>query len=253
MNHLNEEEMILKHYNELHDAALEAHLADCAQCQTELQRLSAALARVPQMKIPALPENYEARVWTKLRDQLPEKRESWFAELLLPRQWVVAGVMAVLLVAAFVGGRLWEQKQKPQSGPNFAASDPGRKDRIVSASLTDHFERSQILLVEVLAAEPKDKRDFAAAQEQARDLLDSNRLYRMNSTKTAKDPAVQRTLDELERVLVEIANSPSDVDQKEVDRLQNTIEEQGLLFKVTVIGSRLRDQNKATKPNKNTI
>ena len=66
----------------------------------------------------------------------------------------------------------------------------------------------------------------------------------MNTAKTAKDPAVQRTLDELERVLVEIANSSSDVDPKEVDRLQKTIEEQGLLFKVTVIGTRLRDQNK---------
>lgn len=252
MNHLTEEEMILKHYNELHDAALEQHLTECAECHAELTRLSVALARVPQVKVPALPENYEAQVWAKLRDQLPEKRQSWFTEMLRPRQWAVVGAMAMLIVAAFVAGRF--SKSGSSNNPPQIAATPSQRERIVSASLSDHFERTQILLVEVMAAEPKDKGDFAAAQEQARDLLDSNRLYRMNSTKTAKDPAVQRTLDELERVLVEIANSPSDVDQKEIDQLQKRIEEQGLLFKVTVIGSRLRDQNKqATHKNGSKI
>lgn len=249
MNHLSEEEMILKHYNELRDEALEAHLSECAECRAELQRLSAALAKVPQIKVPTPPDSYEAQVWAKLRDRLPEKRQSWWTEALRPRQWAIAAVMAVLLVAAFVGGRWWEGRQKV-SPPEIANAQPGSKERVVSASLSDHFERTQILLVEVLAAEPKDKSDFAATQAQARDLLDSNRLYRMNSAKTAKDPAVQRTLDELERVLVEIANSPSDVDPKEMDQLQKSIEEQGLLFKVTIIGSRLKDQNKqaAKKP-----
>ena len=252
MNHLTEEEMILKHYNELHDEELERHLAGCAECRAELARLSAALARVPQVKVPALPDSYEAQVWTNLRDRLPEKRHGWFAEMLHPQKWAVAGAMAVLIVAAFVAGR-FTKPVSPGSGPEIAAT-PAQRERVVSASLSDHFERTQILLVEVMAAAPKDKGDFAAAQEQARDLLDSNRLYRMNSAKTAKDPAVQRTLDELERVLVEIANSPSDVDQKEIDQLQKRIEEQGLLFKVTVIGSRLRDQNKqATHKNGNKI
>src|SRR3954470_24004747 len=105
MNHLNEEEMILKHYNELRDAALESHLAGCAECRAELQRLSAALARVPQMKVPGLPDSYEARVWANLRDHLPERRQGRLAEMLRPRQWVAAGVMALLIVAAFVAGR----------------------------------------------------------------------------------------------------------------------------------------------------
>jgi hypothetical protein len=250
MKHLTEEEMILKHYNELRDAALEVHLADCTECRAELQRLSAALAKVPQVKVPVLAENYESQVWSKLRDSLPEKRQSWFAEVLRPRQWAVVGAMAVLLVAAFVGGRVWEQKNKVEPSPNLAISDAGR-DRIVSVSLDHHLERTQILLVEVLAAEPKDKADFAATQDQARDLLDSNRLYRSSSTPTAKDPAVQKTLDELERVLVEITNSPSNVSQEDVDRLQRNIVSQGLLFKVRVIGSKLRQQNKQATSKSN--
>jgi hypothetical protein len=252
MNHLNEEEMILKHYNELHDAALDAHLADCAECRSELQRLSAALARVPQVKVPALPESYEAKVWANLRDQLPEKRRGWVAEILRPRQWALAGVMALLLVAAFVGGRLSETKNKPEPNSPNVITDAGR-DRIVSVSLDHHLERTQILLVEVLTAEQKTG-DFADKQEQARDLLDSNRLYRSSNTKTAKDPAVQHTLDELERVLVEIANSPQNVSQDDIDRLQRSIDKQGLLFKVRVIDSKLKEQNKkATKTNENAV
>lgn len=252
MNHLNEEEMILKHYNELNDAGLEAHLAVCAECRAELQRLSAALARVPKVRVPALPDSYESKVWANLRDQLPEKRQSWLAEMLRPQKWAVAGVMAVMLVAAFVGGRIWQAKNAPQPSPNVI-SDAGR-DRIVSVSLDHHLERTQILLVEVLTAETKNKDDFADKQEQARDLLDSNRLYRASNTKTAKDPAVQHTLDELERVLVEIANSPQNVSQDDIDRLQRSIEQQGLLFKVRVIDSKLKEQNKqATKSNGNAI
>src|SRR6185312_3510472 len=253
MNHLNEEEMILKHYNELRDAALESHLAGCAECRAELQRLSAALGRVPQIKVPELPDSYEAKVWANLRDQLTEKRQGWFAEMLRPRQWAVAGAMAALIVVAFVAGRYFERGGGNNAGPNpVTISDAGR-DRIVSVSLDHHLERTQILLVEVLAAEPKQKADFAYAQEQARDLLDSNRLYRSSSTPTAKDPAVQKTLDELERVLVEISNSPQNVSQDDIDRLQHNIVSQGLLFKVRVIGSKLKEQNKqaTTKSNGN--
>ena len=69
MNHLTEEEMILKHYSELRDEKLGSHLAECAECRAELTRLSATLAKVPQMKVPALPDSYEAKVWAKLREQ----------------------------------------------------------------------------------------------------------------------------------------------------------------------------------------
>jgi hypothetical protein len=249
MNHLTEEEMILKHYNELRDAALESHLAGCPECRTELQRLSAALARVPQMQVPPLPDNYEARVWTKLRDQLPEKRQGWFGAMLLPRQWAIAGAMALLLVAAFVAGR--STKTPVNISEAWPQINAAGRDRIVSVSLDHHFEKTQILLVEVLAAQPKEQGDFSVTQEQARDLLDSNRLYRSSNSQTAKDPAIQKTLDELERVLVEIANSPENVSRHDIDRLQKTIESQGLLFKVRVIDSRLKEQNKQiAKPNR---
>jgi hypothetical protein len=203
--------------------------------------------------VPALPDSYESKVWANLRDQLPEKRRGWLAEMLRPQKWAVAGAMAVLLVAAFVVGRLVERNNKPQLNSPNVISDAGR-DRIVSVSLDHHLERTQILLVEVLTAGSKGKGDFADKQEQARDLLDSNRLYRSSSTKTARDPAVQHTLDELERVLVEIANSPQNVSQDDIDRLQRSIEKQGLLFKVRVIDSKLKEQNKqATKTNGNAI
>ena len=250
MNHLNEEEMILKHYNELRDAALESHLAGCAECRAELQRLSAALARVPQVRVPSLPDSYEAKVWANLRDQLPEKRQGWFAEMLRPRHWAAAGAMAALVVVAFIAGRYVGPGGNNAAPPPIAISEAGR-DRIVSVSLDHHLERTQILLVEVLAAEPKGKADFAAAQDQARDLLDSNRLYRSSSTPTAKDPAVQKTLDELERVLVEISNSPQNVSQDDIDRLQHNIVSQGLLFKVRVIGSKLKEQNKQATSKSN--
>src|SRR5437879_13086900 len=154
--------------------------------------------------------------------------------------WSMAGAMAVLLVGAFLARRHWQPRQgvKP---PDLASGNKPQMDRLVALTVGSHLESSQILLIEVMTQMPQDKTDFSAEQGRARDLLDANRLYRVSAAR-GKDPAVQHTLDELERVLVEIANSPSELQSGDVERLQKMIENQGLLFKVRVIGSKMRQQ-----------
>jgi hypothetical protein len=105
----------------------------------------------------------------------------------------------------------------------------------------EHLERSQMLLVEIMSAEGKGATNLSTEQQQARDLLDANRLYRESAQRTG-DPAITRTLDELERVLVEVANGPSEVTNQQLDNLRKQIESQGLLFKIRVIGSKVRQQ-----------
>jgi hypothetical protein len=101
-----------------------------------------------------------------------------------------------------------------------------------------------MMLVELANAEAgKGGLDITEEQERARDLLEANRLYRQ-SAKRAGDPAVAAVLDELERVLIEIANSPSDLSQQRLAELQQQIQDQGILFKVRVIGSKVRSNTK---------
>ena len=52
-------------------------------------------------------------------------------------------------------------------------------------------------------------------------------------------------LDELERTLVDIAASPSTLSQGDLDQVRRRIESKGLLFKVRVVSSEVRERQKA--------
>jgi len=49
-------------------------------------------------------------------------------------------------------------------------------------------------------------------------------------------------MDDLERVLLEISHSPSEVSNDQLDALRQEIESRGLLFKVRVLGSQVRQE-----------
>jgi hypothetical protein len=51
-------------------------------------------------------------------------------------------------------------------------------------------------------------------------------------------------LEELERVLVEVANGPSELGPEETLALRRRIESQGVLFRVRVIGSQIRERQR---------
>ena len=56
-------------------------------------------------------------------------------------------------------------------------------------------------------------------------------------------------LDELEPVLLEIAHSPSNLTPAELERLRKHIEARGLLLKVRVLDSSVRQREKAIAPS----
>jgi len=49
-------------------------------------------------------------------------------------------------------------------------------------------------------------------------------------------------LEELERLLLDVAHGPSRLSSEDLSALRSRIEEQGVLFKVRVIGSTLRER-----------
>src|SRR5262249_5708274 len=174
-----------------------------------------------------------------LRDRLPEKG-GFFRRLFRPQQkWALAGVMALLLVGAFLAGRFW-----PRPGQQIAQQQPpapANPQRIILVAVGGHLERSQMLLVEIMNTDAKGTVNFSSEQATARDLLDANHLYRL-SAQQAGDPQVARLLDELGRVLAEIANGPSEVSPRDLEEVRHTIQSEGLLFKVRVIGSEVNSR-----------
>jgi hypothetical protein len=257
MNHLSEEQIVLHYYGDADGAVeIERHLSSCHDCRAEFTRIETMLRQIEPLEVPEPAPGFEEKTWLNVRDRLPERggffRRNFFSRIFGPQQkWVFAGVMALLLAAAFLAGRFWPRPGIRQVANQHENVNP---QRIVLVAVGDHLERSQMLLLEIMHNDDTGPINFSAEQQLARDLLDDNHLYRMSAQK-AGDPQVARLLDDLGRVLAEIANGPAEVSAGDLQQVRHTIQSEGLLFKVRVIesevNSKVRRQNQISAGNVN--
>jgi hypothetical protein len=255
MTHMEENELVMHFYGEGEDRrAVEAHLSECEECRTRFAALSNDLAEVADLHVPERGSEYGAAVWARLQPRLgemaaPRRRWRLFTAPVIWPRLALAGGVAVLLVAAFVSGRYWKAPV-PAAPVAAEASAAVVRERILLVAVREHLERSRIVLAEVSNRDTGTGTDLTAEQVTAQDLVATGRLYRQVAVES--DPAIAAVLEELERTLAEIANGPSRLSAVELDGLRQRIESQGLLFKVTVLGSQVRQrQQDAAAPATN--
>ena len=238
MNHPTEEQFVLYYYGE--SADLESHIGGCEQCRASYQALQRVLNSVDSFPVPERAPDYEQRVWTGIEGRI-QKRSRW-SSYLGWRPLFAAAAMALLVIGAFLAGRTW---QKPVR--QVAVVDGGIRERVLMVAVGDHLERSQMILVELAnaGAPAAGRLDISYEQQTAEDLLESNRLYRQTAA-TNGDVATAALLEELERVLLEIAHSPSEVSARQLEELRRQIEDRGILFKVKIFGSQVEQSAQNT-------
>jgi len=86
--------------------------------------------------------------------------------------------------------------------------------------------------------------DISTEQRWADDLLDASRLYRQDAV-DAGERSVAAILDDLERSLLEIVNSPSKISAADLEQIRRRIDAAALLFKVRVMSDELRQRGQA--------
>jgi hypothetical protein len=258
MQHVAEEQLVQYRYGDVDEATrhvIEEHVRSCASCRESLSVLEGVLAAVDAAPVPERGERYSEEVWQRLAPRLASKPGSlrttsgWAAifrpaEWLRARPWAVAGAMAALAAAAFLLGRFWPRPATPvaqSAQPTPAAV----RDRILLVAVGDHLERSQMVLIELENAKGSGPVDISAERDRAEDLVAANRLYRQTAAQ-AGEAGVASVLDELERVLVEIAHSPSEISPAQLDELRHRIEAQGILFKVRIIDSQVKQRERTS-------
>ena len=244
--HLSEETLILHYYNETEAGAeVDAHLNACTACREEFLRLRQVLSLVDLDEVPEPPPGFERDVWARLEPAIAQPKPSWLSRLFPagPR-WAYAGGLAVLLLAAFVAGRV---SRETPAGPAIttAAADADLSKRVLIFAVVDHLDRTEMMLVELLNSEGASEPLSLDGTSRARELVTENRLYRASATQ-AGDEAVTTVLDDLERVLVEIANTPESANPAALDALRQRISSQGLLFRVRVVHSEMRERERRT-------
>lgn len=236
-NHLSHDELVLYFYGEA-DAGTSRHVAECAQCRAQFEELSRLLKAVPAAVTPERPDDYGTQVWNRIRAHLPEApvRRPWWQ---LPQRWGAIAAVAALVIVAFLAGRFYPGGKS--TGPQQTASAQQVRERVLLLALGDHLDRSQMLLVELTHAPASGEVALLSERQRADDLIASNRLYRQTALSVG-DTSTAAVLDELERVLVDIAHQPTPLNQAQLQEIQQRIESQGLLFKVRVVQSNVQSQ-----------
>ena len=245
---LPDDELILYYYGESRRGAeIRQRLESSPEDRARYDELCRVLGAVDTLHVPEPELRYEERVWNRLRAQIEEERpRAWWkrladglAQALAPTRLATAGGVAAVAVAAFLAGRYWPPVplQTVDEAAVIAAED---RERIVMSVVADHFERSQRLLLELANAPEGVAVDVSLEREGAETLLGANRLYRQ-TTRHAGQADLAAVLDELERLLLDLAHGPQEIAAGELEDFRSRIED--VLFKVQVLGWRLRQQD----------
>lgn len=228
-------------------AVIAQHLSACEQCRAELERIEAVLAALDSLPVPDPGADYGRRVWKEIAPRLVEKPDRWWQVWFAPRRLAAAGGIVTLIVAAFVAGRI----SKRGSTPDNIANQEQVRERVLVVAVGEHLGHSERMLIELsneAPDNPKQKEvDISAEQRRAEDLLQENRLYRQTALREG-DAGLANVLDELERVLLDVAHSPGEVTPAQLEAIQKKIEARGILFKVRVVNRELQERQEAAKP-----
>jgi hypothetical protein len=262
MNHPNEEELIAYHGGEpAKREAIATHVADCPECRAELSRIDAVLAALSSLPVPDPGADYGARVWQKIVPRLPERppvrwwqfdssslAAGWRAWL-EPRRIAALGAVAAIAIVAFVAGRATKH---PPTGQEVVTADASKiRERVLVMAVGEHLGRSEMMLIELGNTEPENSKqkevNISSERRRAEDLVQENRLYRQTALEQG-DTALAGVLDELERVLLDVAHSPGEVTPAQLDEIQQRIAARGILFKVRVVGKELQQRERTAAP-----
>jgi len=246
MSHLSEEE-IVEHYSgeaagRRESRVAQQHLESCAECAAARAKLADDMKSLDGLEYEGLSVEYGESVWARVSaklpalvlDEMPRRRVPWRLAL------TFVAASAVLVVAAFEVGRVWENGHHPQNAVVKPAIPPVER-QVVVVVLGDHLDRSERLLVELKHADGEDPDVVKPMREEARSLLVANHAFLEDADKSG-DEALTHALDRLGHLLNNVANAPGGLNSDSIARLQKEMQAEGLLFKVRVLRSRTPQQ-----------
>src|ERR1700722_17051927 len=109
------------------------------------------LAAYQALPVPDPGEDYGRHVWQQIASQLQEKRNHWWQGFLEPRRLTVAGLVAALLLVAFLAGRV----SKRVDHEDAALTAEQVRQRVLLLAVGEHLGGSEMGLWESRKTEPE--------------------------------------------------------------------------------------------------
>lgn len=242
MQHPTDDDLILRFYGEqspAEQARIDAHVRACSSCQSAWVELGETLKMVETAVVPEPDAGFERIMWAKVQQALPARRhQGWTWRQLVP----VLSFAAVVIAVVALGYAWWTKtpsQQPPVATQAAVAGDP--RERVLLTALDDHFEQTELLLIELMNAPDSGAAGLEFERTAADELVASGRLYRVTAQQIGNHHFAQM-LEDLETVLVEVARGPEKVNRKELESLRTRIDDGGLLFKVRAVTSEIRER-----------
>jgi hypothetical protein len=268
VKHYSEDDLILHFYGEdgsqpfttkagrlRRRSAVDEHVDECPECAAVYRELAATLRLIDAPEVPDRGEQYGLEVWQRVRARLPEPEAPWLVLWIRRDRLAATAVVAMLIVAAFAAGHSWSAPGSPAPAPvltvapkaaqTAAGVNNDGRQRILLTSVTEHLDRSERILTDIMNAPDG---DISTEQRWAADLVSASRLYRQEAA-DAGEQSVASVLDELERNLLEVVHSPSRMTTAELNDVRRRIDAAALLFKVRVLGDELRQREFSAPPS----
>jgi len=238
-----DEDLILHYYGEAPNAEeIERRLESSPELRRRFEALRLTLDALEEPPVPERTGAYGAAVWRRLEPRLEKKRffDGFGWEQFRPRrQWALAAAMLVLLFVGFFTGRFWP-REEVRIAEGLSADG---RNRILLVTLAGHFERSEMLLLELANTHQNGEVDLSMERRIARELRDDSRLYRQTALQAGQTD-LAAVLEQLERVLVELSHGSEELPSGDLGDIQMRLDESDILFKVRVVGTRLRQESR---------
>ena len=272
--HLSDEDLLLDYYGEDEDARrpdIREHLAACVECRALDRELRGVLALVDSEPLPDAPVGFEKQMWARLEPHIrtnvgaaskrsdevrlppspsvgarskPDTTDKTFWRFEFPR-WALAASAAVLAVASFWLGRVWDHA--PVQSVATVRDSQVVSERMLRNEVEEHLERTQRVLLELANTDDSAPVVLAGNRERAADLVAAGRLYR-RSVEDLGDGETRDLLEAVERVLVEIANGPEVESSNDLSEVRARISDQDLIFRLRLMTAEMRAREARARP-----
>ncbi|UCD38977.1 MAG: zf-HC2 domain-containing protein [Fidelibacterota bacterium] len=226
----------------------DAHLASCSQCAQEFKELSWTLRVMDRRRAPDVDPAYWEGYWNLLSDRLPKDkpgtiRPDW-RHLLSPgaipvRPAWVSLAAAILLVATgiFIGQSGFFSRLETGAPVQATVFDPALVAEFNQLA-SSYLERSKMVLMGLDNFNPRtddpETLNISRQRSLSEELLLQGRMLRNHQVTTA-DPRLQMLIDEIERVLLQVANSGGEDPLWTVTLVQEGIDNNSILLRISLV------------------
>ena len=225
----------------------EIHLGRCEECRREYTELRETQVRMEQWERPQPGQAFWAGYWDRLEARMHREKQfdrpplirrlfgNW-ETLRMPR-WSFQAAAALILVAVGVFiGRVVLAPPVPPPRPSLAAAEAGGGPGLELASRTQSYvERSKMVLLAIVNFDPDLEDpyvlDLPHKQHLSRQLVREADWLKLQLAET-RQHRLQELIEDLETVLLQIANLETAAPAVTVDLVQAGIQSRGIFLKM---------------------